>query len=101
MFGRDPCLRVISGECITLCGLRQPHQPNLNFLTVPEIPVLVFQQNQSSGCVLACGHPRCMQMHQSQQRERFRSIPYRMLRQDGSQPYGFVAKLSADGRLRV
>src|SRR5438874_11153271 len=42
-----------------------------------------------------------MQMHQSQQRESFRSLANRMLRQDVSESYGFVAKLSSDGGLRV
>src|SRR6185369_16751141 len=40
-------------------------------------------------------------MHQCQQGERFRSLARRMFRQDGSQPYRFIAELPTDGRLRV
>src|SRR6266513_4924848 len=73
----------------------------MNFLPVPEIPVLLLEQNQSTGSVLASWHPRCVQMHQSQERESFRSLANRMLRQNGSQSYGFVAKLPSDGGLCV
>src|SRR5713101_1967534 len=101
VFRRDPGLGVVPGEDIALCGSGQPYQPNLNLLAVPEMPVLLLQQEQSTGSVLASSHPCRVQMHQSQQRKRFRSLAYRMFRQDGSQPYRFVAKLPADDRLRV
>src|SRR5712691_6289663 len=40
-------------------------------------------------------------MHQCQQGERFRSLARGIFRQDGSQPYRFVAKLPTDSHLPV
>src|SRR5258708_1771363 len=73
----------------------------MNSLLVPQFAVLFLQQEQPAGAILTRGHTRCVEMHQCQQSERFWSLARRMFRQNGSQPYRFVAEFATNSHLCV
>ncbi len=101
VFRRDPRLCVIPGKAVALRAFSQPLHSDLDSPPIPECSVLLLQQKQTAGAILASSHPCHVQMHQSQQGKRFGDLANRTLGQDGSQTYRFVTKLSADSPLRV
>ena len=101
MFGCNSGFCVVARKAISFSRFGQPVQPDLDSLPVPERSVLLFQEKQATGSVLASGHPRHVEMHQSQEGERFWNLAYRVLRQLSTQSNRFLTELSADRHFRV
>ena len=101
MFRRDPGLRVVPGKGITFGGPGQPFESDENLPPVPERSILLLQQEQPTGSVLASCHPCRVQMHQRQQGERGRGLADRVRRQQCGESDGFIAQFPANGLLGV
>lgn len=63
MFRCDRRLGMVPGKDIAGSGLGQPREADLDFPLIPEVSVLLLEQEQPACSVLASSQPSRMQMH--------------------------------------
>ena len=101
MLGGNAGFSVKTRENISLRGTRQPGDALMQMFCVPEAAVLLFQEQQATGGVLARRQPRGVQVHQGQQgKGRWRGA-HGVGGQQSAQANRLLTQLGADSVLRA
>ena len=64
VFSRYHAEAGVAAEHFAACGFCQPGHPELDSALIPELSVLLLQQDQAARRILSGGHPRRVHVHQ-------------------------------------